>query len=62
MVWFFVSLTRQRRTGHAQVRLQVRVKATDWEPSQAGTKKRDADLPVAKVRAPIDLRRDRAVG
>jgi len=50
MVWFFLALIRERRTRHVQGRLQVRVKATDWEPSQV--EKINAERPEARVRAP----------
>ncbi len=54
MVWFFLALIRERRTRHVQGQLQVRVKATDWEPSQV--EKINAERPAARVRAPIEVR------
>jgi hypothetical protein len=60
MVWFFISLTRERVPWHAQYRLQVRVNATDWEPSQV--QKTNADLRLVSVTAPIDMRRNRSSG
>ncbi len=54
MVWFFLSLTRQRRPRHVQCRLEVRVKSTDWETSQV--EKMHAERPAARARTPIDMR------
>jgi hypothetical protein len=53
MVWFFLSLTRERRPRHVQCQLQVRVKATDWETSQV--EKIHAERPVASVKTPIHV-------